>query len=156
MDPTRRTMVATGGAALAVAAASPQAFGRYPDPAVEVLDMRDRHHPLHPQTRMALADVRARGRKAIVLLNRRGWSNFLSCRACGRAWMCPSCDVSLVLHMREGIVACHHCGHREPVPGRCNSCGSAALARHGAGTERLGGARAEAADDEPGLLSNFL
>jgi gluconolactonase len=38
MDPTRRTMMATGGAALAVAAASPQAIGRYPDPAVEVLD----------------------------------------------------------------------------------------------------------------------
>ena len=51
--------------------------------------------------------------------------------------MCPECDVSLVLHMREGAIACHHCGHREPVPARCGSCGSAALARHGAGTERL-------------------
>jgi primosomal protein N' (replication factor Y) len=115
----------------------PERVDARPLPAVEVLDMRDRHHPLHPQTRMALADVRARGRKAIVLLNRRGWSNFLSCRSCGRVWMCPSCDVSLVLHMREGIVACHHCGHREPVPDRCGACGSAALARHGAGTERL-------------------
>jgi primosomal protein N' (replication factor Y) (superfamily II helicase) len=115
----------------------PERIDARPLPAVEVLDMRDRHHPLHPETRMSLADVRARGRKAIVLLNRRGWSNFLSCRSCGRVWICPSCDVSLVLHMREGSVACHHCGHREPVPGRCGSCGSAALARHGAGTERL-------------------
>jgi primosomal protein N' (replication factor Y) len=105
-------------------------------PPVEVLDMRGQHHPLHPRTRMALADVRRGGRKAIVLLNRRGWSNFLSCRACGRAWMCPNCEVSLVLH-QGGFVACHHCGHREPVPDRCGSCGSAALARHGAGTQRL-------------------
>src|ERR1700720_2248854 len=37
MDPTRRPMRAAGGAALAVAA-TPHAFGRYPDPAVEVLD----------------------------------------------------------------------------------------------------------------------
>jgi primosomal protein N' (replication factor Y) len=108
-----------------------------PLPPVEVLDMRGQHHPLHPTTRLALADVRADGRKAIVLLNRRGWSNFLSCRACGTVWSCPSCDVSLVLHMREGALACHHCGHREPVPARCGSCGSAAVARHGAGTERL-------------------
>jgi len=107
-----------------------------PLPPVEVLDMRGQHHPLHPRTRMALADVRRGERKAIVLVNRRGWSNFLSCRACGRAWMCPNCEVSLVLH-RAGFVACHHCGHREPVPERCGSCGSAALARHGAGTERL-------------------
>jgi primosomal protein N' (replication factor Y) len=107
-----------------------------PLPPVEILDMRGQHHPLHPQTRMALADVRRRGRKAIVLLNRRGWSNFLSCRACGHAWMCPNCEVALVLH-HAGFVACHHCGHREPVPERCGSCGSAALARHGAGTQRL-------------------
>ncbi len=107
-----------------------------PLPPVEVLDMRGQHHPLHPHTRMALSDVRRGGRKAIVLLNRRGWSNFLSCRACGHAWMCPNCEVALVLHQR-GFVACHHCGHRESVPERCGACGSAALARHGAGTQRL-------------------
>jgi primosomal protein N' (replication factor Y) len=110
-------------------------------PPVEVLDMRGSHHPLHPQTRMALADVRRAGAKAIVLLNRRGWSNFLSCRACGRVWMCPECEVALVLHRgREGSgswVACHHCGHREAAPDRCPACASVAVARHGAGTERV-------------------
>ena len=80
--------------------------------------------------------MRREGAKAIVLLNRRGWSNFLSCRSCGRVWSCPQCDVALVLHRAEGRVACHHCGHREQVPSRCE-CGSTAVARHGAGTERL-------------------
>jgi primosomal protein N' (replication factor Y) len=51
--------------------------------------------------------------------------------------MCPECDVALVLHRNEGLIACHHCGHREHVPARCRACGSAALARHGAGTERV-------------------
>jgi primosomal protein N' (replication factor Y) len=106
-------------------------------PPVEVLDMRDHHHPLHPETRMALADVRRSGGKAILLLNRRGWSNFLSCRSCGHVWMCPNCEVALVLHRGARIVACHHCGHRERVPSRCPSCGSTTVARHGAGTERI-------------------
>jgi primosomal protein N' (replication factor Y) len=104
---------------------------------VEVLDMRGQHHPLHPRTQMALAALQRDGGKAIILLNRRGWSNFLSCRACGRVWSCPNCEVALVLHRLEGLVACHHCGHRDPVPSRCPDCGSVALARHGAGTERL-------------------
>ncbi len=108
-----------------------------PLPPVEVLDMRGQHHPLHPETRIALADVRRAGGKAIVLLNRRGWSNFLSCRSCGEVWMCPNCEVALVLHRSAALVACHHCGHREPIPTRCASCGSVAVARHGAGTERL-------------------
>jgi primosomal protein N' (replication factor Y) len=107
-----------------------------PLPPVTLLDMRGSHRPLHPQTRAALAELRRAGEKGIVLLNRRGWSNFLSCRSCGHVWMCPQCEVALVLH-RSGHVACHHCGHRESAPSRCPECGSTTVARHGAGTERL-------------------
>ena len=100
--------------------------------------MRGRHQPLHPETRMALADLRRAGGKAILLLNRRGWSNFLSCRACGRVWLCPNCDVALVLHRHGPFVACHHCGHRERVPERCPApARRCSVARHGAGTERI-------------------
>ncbi len=115
-------------------------------PPVEVLDMRGAHHPLHPRTREALCEVRRTAGKAIVLLNRRGWSNFLCCRTCGQVSMCPNCEVALVLHRPRsqrastsvlGVLGCHHCGHRERAAERCGSCGSVALARHGAGTERL-------------------
>jgi primosomal protein N' (replication factor Y) len=106
-------------------------------PPVEVVDMRGHHHPLHPDTQRALSEVAAAGGKAIVLMNRRGWSNFLTCRDCGKVWTCPNCDVALVLHRATAEIACHHCGHRERVPGRCDACGSLAVARHGAGTERL-------------------
>jgi primosomal protein N' (replication factor Y) (superfamily II helicase) len=108
-----------------------------PLPAVQVLDMRGESQGLHPLTAQALANVRAERRKAIVLLNRRGWSNFLSCRSCGRVWSCPECDVALVLHRAGDYLACHHCGHRQHVPARCCDCESTAVARHGAGTERL-------------------
>ncbi|HXR28534.1 MAG TPA: primosomal protein N' [Solirubrobacteraceae bacterium] len=108
-----------------------------PLPAVQILDMRGHAHGLHPASSQALADVRVARGKAIVLLNRRGWSNFLSCRSCGLVWSCPQCDVALVLHRAGGYLACHHCGHREPAPARCGACASTSVARHGAGTERL-------------------
>ena len=104
-----------------------------PLPPVEIVDMREQHGALHPDTSHALVDAP----KAIVLLNRRGWSNFVDCRSCGHAWMCPQCDVALVLHRSQNALACHHCGHRERVPQRCRRCGSMSVARHGAGTERL-------------------
>lgn len=106
-----------------------------PLPPVEIVDMRATAAGtvLHRRTHEALVD----SRKAIVLLNRRGWSNFLTCRSCGRTWECPSCDVTLVLHRAAGTMSCHHCGHREPVPRHCPDCGSISLARHGTGTERL-------------------
>ena len=113
-----------------------QRVDRRPLPEVTVLDMREQGHGLHPHTALALAEVRANQGKAIVLLNRRGWSNFLTCRSCGTVWMCPHCDVALVLHRAQETMACHHCGHREPAPRRC-TCGSTSVARHGAGTERV-------------------
>ena len=117
-----------------------------PLPQVTVLDMRNQLPGLHPLTAEALREVRSARGKAIVLLNRRGWSNFLSCRECGRVWGCPECDVALVLHRASGIVACHHCGHQEQAPQRC-TCGSMSVARHGAGTERLQHELAATLDD---------
>ncbi len=102
-------------------------------PPVEIVDMRRAPRALHPRVHAALGEAR----KAIVLLNRRGWSNFLTCLSCGRAWECPNCDVTLVLHRAERAVSCHHCGHHEPVPGSCPDCGSVSIGRHGTGTERL-------------------
>ena len=102
-------------------------------PAVEMIDMRAARRAVHPATVHALHDAA----KSIVLLNRRGWSNFVTCRSCGEVWMCPDCDVSLVLHRAEDLLSCHHCGHREPVPARCDTCGSVSIGRHGTGTERL-------------------
>src|SRR4051812_41702833 len=109
-------------------------------PAVEMIDMRDARRAVHPVTVHALHDAA----KSIVLLNRRGWSNFMTCRSCGEVWMCPDCDVSLVLHRAEDLLACHHCGHREPVPTCCDTCGSVSIGRHGTGTERLEHELAEA------------
>ena len=107
-------------------------------PPVEVVGMAGVAGPLHQRTRDALDVVRRGGGKAIVLLNRRGWSNFLTCGSCGRVWECPACDVTLVLHRAAGRMSCHHCGHGEPVPGACPDCGSVSLSRHGLGTEQLG------------------
>jgi len=110
-----------------------------PLPPVELLDMREadpRSGPLHPLAREALAGLED-GAKAIVMVNRRGFAPHLSCAACGEAVGCPACDVSLVLHMRSGMLGCHHCGHTEPPPRECPSCGSVSIVRHGAGTERI-------------------
>ncbi|MGI8632094.1 MAG: replication restart helicase PriA [Solirubrobacterales bacterium] len=123
-----------------------------PMPPVEVLDMRDhdsRDGPLHPRAVHALTEVREQATKAIVMINRRGWSAFVTCRSCGDAVMCPNCDVTLVLHRGRGRLSCHHCGHGQPEPQTCPACGSAAIARHGAGTERLDAELGELLDPLP-------
>ena len=135
----RRERDAAAGERAALADAAPAGAGRRPAAARG----RDPRHaraasPAAPDDAARARRLSPPGRgSAIVLLNRRGWSNFLSCGACGRVWMCPNCEVALVLHRAGATVACHHCGHSEPIPTRCPDCGSVSVARHGAGTERL-------------------
>jgi primosomal protein N' (replication factor Y) len=111
-----------------------------PMPPVTVLDMREadpRSGPLHPDTWEALEGVRAAGAKAIVMVNRRGFAPWLTCRSCGRHWSCPNCDVSLIVHRHSGRLVCHHCAHSEPLPHACGDCGSTTLSRAGVGTEQI-------------------
>jgi primosomal protein N' (replication factor Y) len=121
-------------------------------PPVELLDMRGidpRSGPLHPATWEALREVRDAGAKAIVMVNRRGFAPWLTCRSCGRHWGCPNCDVSLIVHRRAGRLICHHCAHSEPLPHACADCGSTTLSQAGAGTEQVEALLAERLDPMP-------
>jgi len=109
-------------------------------PPVRVIDMRGanpRSGPIHAETWAALEEVRAAGAKAIVMVNRRGFAPWLTCRSCGHHWSCPNCDVSLIVHRHSGRLVCHHCAHAEPQPRACGACGSTTLKRAGAGTEQV-------------------
>jgi primosomal protein N' (replication factor Y) len=119
-----------------------------PLPSVRVVDLRyEAGYPLSAPLLAELAAVEERGGRSILLLNRRGMSGAIHCRACGRSRRCRSCDVALTLH-RDGRLHCHHCGYSEELPEACPECGSVELARIGAGTQRLEG---ELARRLPGL-----
>ena len=83
-----------------------------------------------------MADRLEKGQQTMLFLNRRGYSGFVSCRACGHVVKCPHCDVSLSLHKGRRLV-CHYCGHEEPAPDRCPSCGSSYIGGFRAGTQQI-------------------
>jgi primosomal protein N' (replication factor Y) (superfamily II helicase) len=121
-------------------------------PPVNLVDMREadpRSGPLHPDTWAALEDVRAAGAKAIVMINRRGFAPWLTCRSCGHHWGCPNCDVSLIVHRHSGRLVCHHCAHTEAAPRACPQCASTTISQAGAGTERVEQLLAERLDPMP-------
>jgi primosomal protein N' (replication factor Y) len=78
-----------------------------------------------------------RGEQSLVFLNRRGYAPVLVCGACGWTSGCPRCTAHLVLHTADRRLRCHHCGHEEPIPRHCPTCGNVDLAAFGRGTQRL-------------------
>jgi primosomal protein N' (replication factor Y) (superfamily II helicase) len=119
-----------------------------PMPTVRLVDLRrEAGYPLSAPLLAELATLEESGGRAILLVNRRGVSGALHCRACGTSRRCRSCDVALTLHS-DGRLHCHHCGYTEVLPEQCPACGSVELARIGAGTQRL---EAELARQVPAL-----
>lgn len=89
------------------------------------------------ELREALFETLDSGQKAVLLLNQRGFAQFLLCRDCGYVPTCASCSTSLTYHEQGNKLVCHHCGYHVPVPPRCPECGSPYLKRFGAGTQRV-------------------
>lgn len=89
------------------------------------------------QALVALSDCKSRGEQSVVLLNRRGFSNYLQCYSCGWVPECRSCSISLTYHQRDRSLRCHYCGAHQRAPAVCEDCGGTALEYPGRGTERL-------------------
>lgn len=83
-----------------------------------------------------VTDALGRQEQAILLLNRRGTSTVVLCRACGHRIICPDCDIPLVFHQDKRQMICHRCDYREDPPGKCPECGGR-LDFFGAGTQRV-------------------
>ncbi len=114
-----------------------------PLPDVTTVDLREQietsrgaiSRPLYQSMRAALAD----GGQVLLLLNRRGYSTYIQCPACGMALRCPFCDVPLTFHRDGNTVLCHYCDHRQHPPTCCPDCRFQGIRFGGLGTQRLEG-----------------
>ena len=122
----------------------PKRVNDRPLPEVELADMREELESgnrtvLSGALRKALKDCAARGEQAMLLMNRRGYNSFVSCRSCGHVVKCPHCDISMTYHLdsRDGLLRCHYCGQTMKPPEKCPECGSRYIRFFGAGTQKV-------------------
>lgn len=84
-----------------------------------------------------IGEETAQGNQVVLFLNRRGYARHLICHGCAQILSCPNCDNPLTVHRAEGLLKCHICEYRRPLPARCPGCGSAELLESGFGTEQV-------------------
>ncbi len=149
------------GAALVLASATPSilTFARMERGDYTLLEMPHRVHN-RPLPEVTLADMRKElrlgnkgifsqalmqrmddciraGRQMMLFINRRGYAQFVNCRACGEAIRCSQCDVTMTYHETDHRLHCHWCGASIPMPDKCPSCGSLYIRACGIGTQRV-------------------
>jgi len=121
----------------------PERVESRPMPSVDLVDMRQEFvetKKTNLLSRALIQSLRERlvsGEQSMILMNRRGFSSFVNCRACGQSILCANCAVTLTWHRRDKRLLCHYCGYAERVPEACPNCSSEHLYFLGAGSERL-------------------
>lgn len=111
-------------------------------PPVTVINMQDHGRaayknvisiPLQTEIRETLE----KGQQVILLINRRGFSTFTQCQACGHVIECPNCAIPMIWHSKDQMLKCHYCNHVEYFPDVCPECGSDAFKNSGTGTQKI-------------------
>jgi primosomal protein N' (replication factor Y) (superfamily II helicase) len=109
----------------------------------ELIDMREvfkragKDVALSDELLEAIDETFHRGEQVMILLNRRGFSQFVLCRTCGESLKCKNCDITLTFHRGDGKLLCHYCNYREKAPRICPLCESQYLYYIGEGTENI-------------------
>ena len=110
-------------------------------PDVEIIDMNQEAKKSSSHlTETLLEEISCcidRGEQAILFLNRRGFSTFVTCKNCAETIKCPHCDITLTYHKSNRMLRCHYCRYATPLPKVCPNCGEKSLSDLGVGTEKI-------------------
>ena len=121
----------------------PERIERRPLPEVQIVDMKamsqdeTRNGIISPILMAAMEESLTDGKQVIMFLNRRGFNRVYLCRSCGQPIRCSNCDVAMIYHLRENLLACHYCGFHSEAENRCSTCGHKGMKAYGFGTERV-------------------
>lgn len=110
-------------------------------PLVKIVDMNEEMKKIRGHFSNVLVEAIGncleRQEQVILLLNRRGYSSFVSCKNCGYTFKCPNCDITLTFHKSSNTLRCHYCGYGEKVYKECPSCHEVSLSNLGVGTQKV-------------------
>ena len=119
----------------------PNRVGNAKLPLIHVVDMesemKKRNMIFSEFLQNKISEKLAKGEQIILLLNRRGFSTYITCSNCGFTYKCPNCDITLTYHKSTNNLICHYCGYQKKRDEVCPECGENALNYYGLGTEKL-------------------
>ena len=110
-------------------------------PTVKLVDMREemkkRNMLFSDELKINIINTLNKHEQVMILLNRRGYSTFVSCQSCGYTYKCPHCEITLTYHKNSNNLRCHYCGYTKIFNSICPNCKEDAIRSFGSGTEKI-------------------
>ncbi len=86
--------------------------------------------------RSKIQDRLNKNEQIMIMLNRRGYASYISCRRCSYVFRCPTCNLPLTFHKDENLLKCHHCGYVTYMINNCPKCDSTYIKQGGIGLQK--------------------
>lgn len=120
----------------------PNRFNNAPVAKTSVINMQNNskqayHGVISVQLQKAIEETLEKGQQVILLINRRGFSTYTQCQACGAVIECEKCSIPMIWHSESATLKCHYCNRTKSFPDICPDCGSDALRNSGTGTQKI-------------------
>lgn len=110
-------------------------------PKINIVDMsleyKKRNMILSEELQVKIMKTLEKQEQVMLLINRRGYSTFMTCLSCGFTYKCPHCDISLTYHKSSNHLRCHYCGYTVIKSDICPNCHEKAIGDYGLGTEKV-------------------
>ena len=106
-------------------------------PKFEVIDLNETAENFSEKLLDKISQTLQKNEQAILILNRKAFSNLLKCKDCGNIPTCPNCSISLNYYKYDNQLKCHYCGYETQFNSTCDECGSHKMRQIGAGTEKI-------------------
>lgn len=118
----------------------PNRVGNRTLPKVEIIDMnKEKKKGTYFSSKLIelINNRLTKKEQIILLLNRRGYSSFITCSNCGHVEKCPNCDITLTYHKSSNMLRCHYCGYANKHSEICPKCHEHSMKNLGVGTEKI-------------------
>ena len=110
-------------------------------PVITIINMQDEYRKrnmiLSDDLKIAIDNRLKNKEQVMLLLNRRGFSTYVTCESCGYTYKCPHCDITLTYHKSSDNLRCHYCGYTKIYDGKCPECNKETINSFGLGTEKV-------------------
>lgn len=121
----------------------PVRYGNFSTPDISIIDLQKAYKRKQMKQHFSkdllteIYTTLSQNQTVLLLQNRRGYSPFIECAACGHVPYCKHCDVSLTFHKTKQALVCHYCGYTQKLGNSCSACGSKQVQTKGFGTEKI-------------------
>lgn len=106
-------------------------------PKINIVHIEEKEDVIASELLTKIREKIEKKEQVLLLMNKRGYTNFIRCFSCGHLYKCENCDISLNYHKHDNSLHCHFCGYQKKISNIPKCCEHPELVSGNYGIQRV-------------------